>query len=66
MLRLMGIDELVVADSDDYVRLVADLARDPALRESFAERIRQSRRRIFDDTAPVVAFTQWLRDSVPR
>lgn len=64
MLALMGIDELVAADADGYVRIVAELASDPERRRSLAARIRAAHARIFDDRAPVAAFAQWLRERV--
>ena len=63
MLALMGIDELVARDADDYVRIVASLAGDAHRRAALAQRIRDAHSRVFDDPAPVAAFAQWLRDS---
>jgi CRISPR-associated protein Csy1 len=61
MLRLMGLDELVVADHDAYVRLVVELVRDAARRRDLAARIRTERARIFDDRAPIDALAALLR-----
>ncbi len=61
MLRLMGVDELVAADADDYVRIVARLVRDPVFRTDCAARIRAAQSRIFDDPAPVAALAAFLR-----
>ncbi len=61
MLRLMGIEELVAQDADDYVRIVARLCSDEALRAALSARIREARSRIFDDPAPSAAFAEFLR-----
>ena len=61
MLHLMGVDELVAADADDYVRIVTRLVRDPAFRTDCAARIRAAQSRIFDDPAPVAALASFLR-----
>ncbi len=61
MLRLMGLDDLIVADRDAYVRLAAVLARDADRRQEIAARIRAAHRRIFDDRAPIDALTALLR-----
>ncbi len=64
MLQLMGLPELVARDGDDYVRIAAELAGDPARRQALARRIRDAHPRVFDDAAPVAALAQWLRDAV--
>jgi protein O-GlcNAc transferase len=56
MLRLMGIDELVARDEDDYVRLASRIAGDRSWRDQLAARMRAARGRIFDDGEPVQAF----------
>lgn len=65
MLHLMGIDELVAQDQDDYVRIVAELAADPERRAALSRRIRDAHPRVFDDETPIKALAQWLRDNVP-
>ena len=61
MLRLMGIDELVARDADDYVRIVVKLVDDAAWRDVLSLRIRDGRARVFDDPAPSAAFADFLR-----
>ncbi|MEO8751642.1 MAG: tetratricopeptide repeat protein [Casimicrobiaceae bacterium] len=61
MLRLMGIDELVARDADDYVRIVARLCSDEPWRAELSARIRDGHSRIFDDPAPSAAFAEFLR-----
>ena len=56
MLRLMGIDELVARDTDDYVRIAARLVDDVAWRSALTARIREGRARVFDDPAPSTAL----------
>jgi CRISPR-associated protein Csy1 len=63
MLALMGVEELVARDADDYVRIVAALADDGERRAGLAQRIRDARARIFDDPAPVAALARWLREN---
>jgi len=61
MLQLMGIDELVARDPDDYVRIVSRLLADGGWRDGLAARIREGRARVFDDPAPTAALAQFLR-----
>ena len=61
MLRLLGIDELVARDADDYVRIVARLVDDAAWHSALTARIRDGRARVFDDPAPSIALAEFLR-----
>ena len=61
MLQLMGIDELVARDSDEYVRIVARLIDDGGWRDELAARIREGRAHVFDDSAPTAALAEFLR-----
>ena len=63
MLALVGVDELVARDADDYVRIVASLAGDAHRRAALAQRIRAAHSRVFDDPEPVAALAQWLREN---
>jgi CRISPR-associated protein Csy1 len=60
MLRLMGIDDLIARDEDDYVRIAARLAGEPAWRESLSSRIRAGASAVFDDPAPIAALQEFL------
>jgi predicted O-linked N-acetylglucosamine transferase (SPINDLY family) len=66
MLRLCGVDELVAADADDYVRIAARLAQDRAWRAEVAQRIDAGSARLFDDAQPLAAFAQLMRDARSR
>ncbi len=66
MLRLMGLDELVAADEDVYVRTVTRVAGDAACRATLSARIRAARGAIFDTPAPIEAFAQHLRELAGR
>jgi CRISPR-associated protein Csy1 len=61
MLRLMGIDELVARDADDYVQIVARLVGDSGWRDAISARIRDGQARVFDDPAPTAAIAEFLR-----
>ena len=64
MLRMMGLDELVAADADDYVRLAARLASDPQWRADVAGRTAAASGRLFDDPEPLRALDAMLREMV--
>lgn len=64
MLALLGVDELVAADEEAYVRIAARLADDRDWREALSERIRASQAKLFDDPAPVDAFVAAIDELV--
>lgn len=61
MLKLIGVDELIAADIDDYLRIAARLCGDPAWRADLSARIRERSGRLFDDTAPIAALDAFYR-----
>lgn len=61
MLSVMGLDELIARDHEDYVGKVAAIAADRACRESLSARIRDARGRIFDDASPIAALAAFLQ-----
>lgn len=60
MLRLLGVDELIVTDSDAYVDLVCALCADKSRREQLRMHIRTHSARLFDDPAPIHALEKFL------
>ncbi len=66
MLGLVGVDELVARDADDYVRIAAGLAGDAPWRQSLRARIVAARGRLFGDAAPIAALGDWLQRLVAR
>ena len=62
MLALMGLTDLIARDVDEYVRIVGAVCDDAAYRQSLSQRIRAAHDRVFDTSAPVSAFAQFLRD----
>ncbi len=64
MLSLAGLEELVAADADDYVRIAARIATDAAWRDALRTRMRDGRGRVFNDAAPVAALAAALESQV--
>jgi CRISPR-associated protein Csy1 len=60
MLRLIGCDELVAPDWDDYLRIAARLADDRGWRDALSARIVAHADRLFDDPAPISALADFL------
>lgn len=61
MLRLLGLDELIARDADDYVRIAVRLGTDPAWRRTVRERIAAGRGRLYDDVEAVRALEAFYR-----
>jgi protein O-GlcNAc transferase len=64
MLRMMGIEELVASDADDYVRIAVRLATDSTWRVDITKRIAAGSARLFDDQKPLRALDAFLRSVV--
>ena len=64
MLSMMGMDELVASDVDDYVRIATRLCGDPQWRAELRSRIRERSGVLFDDPAPIAALEAFYRDAV--
>ena len=60
MLRMLGIDELIALDEEDYVTKAVALCRDSDQRAALRERIAQQRSLVFDDVAAATAFADFL------
>jgi predicted O-linked N-acetylglucosamine transferase (SPINDLY family) len=61
MLKLLGLDELIASDSDDYVAIAAGLAADAERREALAGRIRARKEQLYRDATTVAALADFLR-----
>jgi hypothetical protein len=61
MLKLLGLDELIAADRDDYLRIVARLAADGPERERLSARIRERKTGLYRDQSVVDALAEFLR-----
>jgi protein O-GlcNAc transferase len=60
MLRLMGLDELVARDADDYVRIAMRIAADASWKQELSSRIRKRVSAVFDDRRPIAALGEFL------
>lgn len=63
MLRLIGMEELVARDGDDYVRLAARLCRDRPWRDGLSARIVARSGALFDQREPVEALEAFLESA---
>jgi predicted O-linked N-acetylglucosamine transferase (SPINDLY family) len=64
VLAQMGLHELVADDDEGYVNRVVRLCRDRAYWSSVRERIVSARSRLFEDSAPVRAFEEFVERSL--
>ena len=60
ILRRIGLDELVAADTGAYIALALKLARDNAYRRDIKTRIEEARAILFNDPAPIRALEDFL------
>ena len=64
MLSLLGLQELIAADVDDYVRIATRLCQDAAWRAALAASIRERNGMLFEDPAPLAALEKFYREAV--
>lgn len=64
MLTLMGIEELIAKDKEDYVRIAVKLGTDKTYRQAMSEKILANHDKVFDDPKPIVALQDFIRDAV--
>jgi predicted O-linked N-acetylglucosamine transferase (SPINDLY family) len=64
MLSLLGLQELIASDADDYARIATRLCQDVAWRAGLAETIRERNRMLFDDSAPLEVLEAFYREAV--
>lgn len=60
MLRILGVEELIVSDTEAYVRTAVRLGTDAAWRQSLRARILEGLPKLFDDPAPIAALNDLL------
>lgn len=64
MLRIAGLEELVAADADDYVRIAARLGTDAGWRAELSTRLSAAGAMLFDDPEPLLALDSFLKGVV--
>jgi len=64
MLRIIGVEELIASDPDQYVALALRIANDQEYRASLTSRIREGLPRLFDRPEPVAALAAALEKMV--
>ena len=64
ILGMMGMQDLIAADAEDYVAKVVALARDPALRAERRQEIQARKARLYEDRAFIAALDAFLKSRV--
>jgi len=62
MLRLIGVEELIAQDVDDYIRIANRLCGDPEWRAALSAKIREHGARLFDDPEPTAALEAFYQE----
>lgn len=60
MLRIMGLDDLIAEDRDDYVRIACELCRDASIRNDVRAEIAKTSGRLFEASEPIAALNDFL------
>ena len=66
MLRIVGVEELIAHDPEEYVELALRVARDPVYREALSSRIRQGLPRLVNRSEPIDTLADTLESMAGR
>ena len=66
MLKLIGMEELIAKDVEDYLRIADRLCGDAVWRSALSQRIRERCGRLFDDAEPIKALEAFYEQAVVR
>ena len=66
MLHVMGMDDMIAANEDEFVSLAIRLGQDGAYRQSVSERVAQNKSKLSGDLAPVRALEKFLQHVVNK
>jgi protein O-GlcNAc transferase len=66
MLSILGADELIAKDVDDYLRIALKLGQDAAYRAQVRARILDNRQKLFDDKSTTDALADFLKKIARR
>jgi predicted O-linked N-acetylglucosamine transferase (SPINDLY family)/glycosyltransferase involved in cell wall biosynthesis len=65
-LEIMGLDQWIAADKDEYIDMAVRLGQDPDLRRSLSTQVRKRKHRLYRDPAPVRALEEFLVKEVSK
>jgi CRISPR-associated protein Csy1 len=66
MLRIVGVEELIARDAEEYVEIALRVARDPVYREGLSSRIGEGLPRLVDRSEPIEALAAAFERMVRR
>jgi predicted O-linked N-acetylglucosamine transferase (SPINDLY family) len=66
MLRMIGVEDTVAKDVDDYIAIAVRLGREPEFRAQTRARIAANRHKLYNDETCVRGLEDFLRDAVAR
>lgn len=64
ILTMMGVQEMIALDTDDYVRIAVRLARDREWRKMVSQKIAANKYKVYGDLAPVRALERFMEQAV--
>ncbi len=65
MLRMLGVDELIAGNREDYIGIAARIARERAWRDSLSRRIRDAHPKLFGRSDALPVLWDILEDNPP-
>lgn len=64
ILKMIGLEQTIVANKEDYVKIAVRLGKDPDYRQHIAQQIAANKDKLYDDLEPIRALEDVLSDCV--
>jgi protein O-GlcNAc transferase len=66
ILKMMGLDEAIAQNKQDYIRIAIQLGQDQPYRQQLSQRIAQQKQQLYGDLAPVKALEDVLLETCQK
>ncbi len=64
MLKMMGIEEMIAATKDEYVKIAVCLGQDAQYRQHISEQVAENKHKLYGDLEPIKALENFLLNTV--
>ena len=64
MLKMMGVEEMIAASKDEYVRIAIRLGQDSQYRQDISQQVAENKYKLYGDRAPIRALEEFLLNAV--
>lgn len=66
MLKMMGVEETIAANKDEYVKIAIRLGRDSQYRQYISQKVAENKYKLYRDLRPIRALENFLLNLVTK